>query len=118
MPRASRGGSRGLVVSQSDGEHGKPADPRRSARVPIDAQVTIRRHGHNAYNARVFNLSECGCKVEIVDRPEFGDDVLLRLPGLEPIRAIVLWVKGSAAGLEFERPIHPAVFDVLAQKLL
>jgi hypothetical protein len=39
------------------------------------------------------------------------------LDGLEALDAEVCWVDGHVAGLRFERTIHPAVFDLLLQRL-
>jgi hypothetical protein len=35
----------------------------------------------------------------------------LKLPGLDPVRAKVVWVEGERAGCEFMPPIHPALLD-------
>ena len=43
--------------------------------------------------------------------------VWVKFEGLEALEAMVCWVDGFAAGLEFQRPVHPAVFDVLLQRL-
>jgi hypothetical protein len=43
-------------------------------------------------------------------------DLWLRLPGLEPCHAIVAWAKGSYVGCRFERPLHPAVLDMIVRK--
>jgi hypothetical protein len=35
----------------------------------------------------------------------------VKLPGLDPLRAKVIWVEGERAGCEFAPPIHPALLD-------
>ena len=35
---------------------------------------------------------------------------------LEPLGAEVAWVQGANAGLRFQRPLHPAVFDQLMDR--
>ena len=97
---------------------GKPAStPRKSARVGLVAEVSLRRSGHNNYRANVHDVSQEGCKVEFVERPMLDEIVWVKFEGLEALEAMVCWVKGFAAGLEFQRPVHPAVFDVLLARL-
>jgi hypothetical protein len=91
--------------------------PRKSSRVGLDAEVLLRRAGHNNYRANVHDVSQEGCKVEFVERPTLDEIVWVKFEGLEAIEAMVCWVEGFAAGLEFQRPVHPAVFDVLIQRL-
>jgi hypothetical protein len=43
--------------------------------------------------------------------------MLLKLAGLEVLDAETCWVEGYVAGLRFEKPIHPAVFDLLLHRL-
>jgi hypothetical protein len=43
--------------------------------------------------------------------------MLLKFDGLEAIEAEVCWVEGFVAGLQFDKPIHPAVFDLLLHRL-
>jgi hypothetical protein len=66
---------------------------------------------------RAYDASAHGCKVEFVERPEVEENVWVRFEGLEPIEARVCWLKGRCAGLEFSRPIHPAVFELVAERL-
>lgn len=91
--------------------------PRKSARVGLEAEVSLRRSGHNNYRANVHDVSQNGCKVEFVERPMLDEIVWVKFEGLEALEAMVCWVEGFAAGLEFQRPVHPAVFEVLLQRL-
>jgi hypothetical protein len=43
--------------------------------------------------------------------------MLLKFDGLEALEAEVCWVDGFVAGLQFDKPIHPAVFDLLLERL-
>jgi hypothetical protein len=65
----------------------------------------------------VFDISPEGCKVELVDCPNLQERVLIKLDGIEGLQAEVCWVEGTCAGLKFERSIHPAVFDLLLERL-
>lgn len=91
--------------------------PRKSARVGLDAEVSLRRSGQTNYRANVHDVSQQGCKVEFVERPKLDEIVWVKFEGLEALEAMVCWIDGFAVGLEFKRPVHPAVFEVLMQRL-
>lgn len=90
---------------------------RRSERVPIEGEVSLRRIGQINYRVRLFDCSPDGCKTELVERPRIGEHVLVKMPHLESLDAEVCWVDGFTAGLRFEKPLHPAVFDLMVQRL-
>ena len=60
---------------------------------------------------RVLDISQRGIKAMLPSAVP-GDEVLVRLPGMEPRRAVVRWSKGDIAGLNFVRPI---AFEELAR---
>lgn len=108
-------GVAGLMFSPEPAE--KEPWPRRGTRVRVSAPVSLRRSGKIAYHVTVFDVSAFGCKVEFVDRPALDEHVWLRFPGIEPIEAQVCWIEGSHAGLSFVKVLHPAVFDLLLERL-
>ena len=110
------GGKAGLVFAP-DPQPDDSERPRRSARISTTADVVIRRIGRANYRVRVVDLSTHGCKVELVERPNVGEHILVRIDGLETLEAEVCWVTQDVAGVRFEKPIHPAVFDLLAERL-
>jgi hypothetical protein len=91
----------------------KPHWPRRSDRVAVSADVSLRRLGQVNFRVRVTDLSPEGCKVELVERPRIDEHLLIKFEGLEVLEAEVCWIEGYTAGLRFEKSIHPAVFDLL-----
>ena len=91
--------------------------PRRHERVELAAEVSLRRIGKSSFRVMVTDASAEGCKVELVERPSQGEQVLVRFDGLEPLEAEVCWIDGFTAGLQYARPIHPAVFDLLVERL-
>ena len=90
--------------------------PRRSKRVPVTANVTLRKPGQPNFPVRVFDASPEGCKIEFVDRPREGDRIWVKFAGLETLEAEVCWVEEFVMGVKFARPMHPAVFDLLAER--
>jgi hypothetical protein len=114
--RWCREGKAGLVF-ESDHAAQELYSPRRFERAPLTAEVSMRRLGKLNYRVHVFDISPEGCRVELVDRPHLQEHVLIKLDGIEGLQAEVCWVEGTSAGLKFERSIHPAVFDLLLERL-
>jgi hypothetical protein len=90
---------------------------RRSDRVVVNAQVSLRRSGQLNYRVRVFDASPHGCKLEFVERPQLEERVWVKFDRLDAIEGNVCWVDGFHAGVEFDKPIHPAVFEALLSRL-
>jgi hypothetical protein len=114
--RWCKDGRAGLVFDAQE-PSGTAQQPRRSDRIALSADVSLRRLGQNSYRVKVTDLSPEGCKVDLVERPRVGEHMLLKLAGLEVLDAETCWVEGYVAGLRFEKPIHPAVFDLLLHRL-
>lgn len=96
-----------------------PLGPERRAseRRPVVTEAILRRDGSSRFRARIFDLAETGCKAEMVERSSIADGIWVKLDGLEAIHATVSWVAPPVAGLEFDRPIHRAVFEALLKRL-
>src|SRR5215210_2602109 len=90
---------------------------RRSERVALSAEVSLRRSGKNNYRVSVFDISRLGCQVEFVDRPDLEELLWIKFEGLQALEAQVCWVTGVKAGLVFTTAIHEAVFDELLTRL-
>ena len=73
--------------------------------------------GKSSFRVPVTDASAEGCKVDLVERPSGDEQVLVKFDGLEPLKARVCWVEGYTAGLKYARPMHPAVFDLLVERL-
>lgn len=110
-------GKAGLVFSPLAAEAEKHW-PRRSERLSLAADVSLRRIGKSTFRVTVTDASPDGCKVELVERPAEGELVLVKFEGLEPLESEVCWIDGFTAGLRFKRSMHPAVFDLLVARLL
>ena len=91
--------------------------PRKGTRVGLSASVNLRRTGHFGYRVSILDVSLHGCKVEFVERPQLDEVVWVKIDDLQSLRATVCWTEGFKVGLEFVRPIHPAVFEMLFSKL-
>ena len=91
--------------------------PRKSPRVSIAAMVKLRRRGHHNFTVQAYDLSREGCKLEFLERPQLDETVWVKFEGLELLQATVCWIEANVAGVEFARPIHAAVFDMLVSRL-
>jgi hypothetical protein len=92
--------------------------PRQAKRVPLTADVSVRRRSKLRYRVRIFDASCYGCKFEFVERPRINEVVWVKFDWLEPLEAVVCWIEESKSGLRFAKPIHAAVFDMLLQRLM
>ena len=95
----------------------RPHWPRRSERVAVVAEVTLRKPGQPNYRVRVLDASPEGCKLEFIQRPREGDRIWVKFEGLETLEAQVCWVEDFVMGVNFARSLHPAVFDLLVTKI-
>jgi hypothetical protein len=109
-------GKAGLVFAPLEAEV-KKHWPRRSERLSLAAEVRLRRIGKATFRVNVNDVSPEGCRVQLVERPAEGEHVLVKFAGLEVLESRVCWVDGFTAGLKFDKPIHPAVFDLLVARL-
>lgn len=87
----------------------------RAPRVSFDLPVRY-RHGGQTASVTLKDLTRHGARIEGLAGLRYDDVITLMLPTLRSKKAIVVWVKGGAAGLEFERPLHPDVFATLVRK--
>jgi hypothetical protein len=86
---------------------------RKSERVPIELGAGLRQRGATGVSVQVMDLSTHGFRVATHLELNVGTDVWLRLPRLEACHATVMWVQGHYVGCSFERPLHPAVLDMI-----
>ena len=121
MPTAlSFGGARTQMVNSEEPNTASPDDgsnARRAERIPLRAEVHLRRPGQLSFRVDVFDLSPQGCKIEFVDRPKIGDAVWVKFFGLEAMEARVRWIDGHIAGVQFVNEIHLAVFENVINRL-
>jgi hypothetical protein len=90
---------------------------RAAKRLEVTAEISLRRTGKMSYRVRTSDITRFGCACEFVERPNINERVWVKFEGLEALQAKVCWIAGSNLGLEFETPIHPAVFELLLSRL-
>ena len=82
-------------------------------RIGLSAEVGLRRAGVHSFRVHVFDASRQGCKVEFVECPAVGERVWVKFEGLASVEAWVRWIDGHVGGVQFEHPLHEAVFERL-----
>lgn len=109
-------GTIGLVEPPEAPKRGAEPQGRVSERVRVELGAGLRRRGAHGVSIHILDLSTHGFRAEThLDLYE-GNDVWLRLPGLEACKARVAWVQGYVIGCAFERPLHPAVLEMVVGK--
>lgn len=65
---------------------------------------------------RIWDLSSRGCRIFVAAMClAAGQRIVLRAEGMESFDATVRWASDEFAGVEFDRPLHPAVVDFLCR---
>ena len=95
----------------------KAVERRRGPRVPMKAEVAFRRPREPHYSIGLHDLSAHGCRVACPERLDKGELVWVQLPSLESLPAWVRWTQAAQSGIEFDRPMHRAVFEMMAKRL-
>lgn len=90
---------------------------RKAERVPLHADIDFRRTGEHRWRVNITDLSPQGCRVELPVRVTTDDMIWVTFPGLEAIQGKVCWVDEWVAGIEFDRPLYPSVFDMVEQRM-
>lgn len=92
-------------------------DGRKAERRIVNLAAALRESGAKTGRIVVVDISVGGFKAEAEEPPQEGDEVWLKLAGLEPRRSRVVWVrdgtKGKEIGCEFEWPLHPRELEVI-----
>lgn len=92
-------------------------EKRRCSRASIEANVGFRRPREMHYSITMHDLTPQGCRVACPERLDKGDLVWVQLPSLESLPAWVRWTQKAQSGVEFDRPMHRAVFEMMAERL-
>jgi len=90
---------------------------RKAERVPMQADIDFRRTGEHRWRVNLLDFSPQGCRVELPVRVNDEDLIWINLPGLEAVQSGISWVEEWVAGVEFDKPLHPAVFEMVEQRM-
>ena len=81
------------------------SDRRRSSRLAVELDATMRELGSAGIDARLLNISETGFMAQSEGDFEVGSRVWLMLPGRDRANAVVRWTAGDKLGAEFAEAI-------------
>ena len=90
---------------------------RRWPRMPLAADVEFRRRRETHYSITMHDLTPQGCRIASPERVLPGEMVWVQMPSLESLSGLVRWTCEWQSGVEFDRPMHVAVFDMMAARL-
>ena len=93
------------------------SDGRKAERRIVNLAAALREEGAKTARVVVVDISVGGFKAEADEAHQQGDEVWLKLAGLEPRRSRIVWAreggKGWEIGCEFEWPLHPRELEVI-----
>ena len=93
------------------------SDRRNCERHPLRARVDLRRANEQRHKIDLEDFSASGCRIALPQRLLDDERIWVTLPGLNALQATVCWSKEWLAGASFDQPIHPAVFEMTAERL-
>ena len=92
-------------------------DGRKAERRIVNLAAALREQGARSSKIVVVDISVGGFKAEAEEPHQEGDEVWLKLAGLEPRRSRVVWARngerGWEIGCEFEWPLHPRELEII-----
>ena len=89
---------------------------RQAERTHVTMGAGLRQRGASGVTIQVIDLSTHGFRASTHLDLQRGSDVWLKLPGLEALHAKVAWSNAHYIGCAFERPLHPAVLQMMVRK--
>ncbi len=89
---------------------------RKAERTHVEMGAGLRQRGASGVTVRILDLSTHGFRASTHLDLMPGADVWLKLPGLEALHATVAWTDAHFIGCAFQRPLHPAVLDMVVRK--
>ena len=94
-----------------------PSDKRREARRDLKCEATVRLGFQRDLKVMIYNLSANGCLLKHrIEQLAIEDRIGVALPDFESFSGTVVWNSGHKAGVRFDRPLHPAVLDLIVTR--
>ena len=89
---------------------------RENERQPIAMKGHMKTSRGRRQDVTITDLSPTGCKIESLYLAlTVGEVIFLRPEGIEGRSCTVAWCTEQSAGLRFDQPFHPAVFENLCR---
>ena len=90
-------------------------DGRRAERKEVLLGAGLRQRGAHSVTVQILDLSVTGFRAATHLQLFEGQDIWVKLPGLESIHSRVVWMRGHLLGAEFARALHPAVLAMVTR---
>jgi hypothetical protein len=84
---------------------------RRFERKGLHLAATVRKNATLRYPVDLIDLSVTGFRFKACAALMKGTRVWLTMPGMAGLEAVISWDRGGEFGCEFDRPLHPSVFE-------
>jgi hypothetical protein len=91
-------------------------DRRLVRRAACASAAGFRESQRKRVDVEIANLSTRGCAVGSRESQRVGTRCWIILPTLEGWEARVAWSRGAQHGLDFSRPLHPAVAEMIVAR--
>lgn len=92
-------------------------DRRQEDRLTLSARAKLSKSIREGVEGQVVDLSTAGCNfLDNTNSFQPGDEVWLKIDGLELWRGTVRWLQCEKVGVEFDRPFYPAVLNHLVER--
>ena len=89
------------------------AEQRQTRRRAVNFAAILESEGISSHPANVLDISEEGFRIVTATEVGQGSSMLIKLPGLEAVRATVMWAKDGQIGCSFDDALHPASIQTL-----
>jgi hypothetical protein len=100
-------------------KNGNVLQMRRSHRLALVLPARCRSRSGFVDQVVISDISEGGCRIDSLGLVlGVGDMVVVRPEGIEGLCGVIRWTKGHSAGIEFDRPLYPAVVEHLQKTFL
>lgn len=94
-----------------------PSEHRRTVRLDVKLNACLREPGSaQKFEVDIIDLSMTGFRFETSFTIKAGSKVFVTIPGMSALEATVAWGRGYVYGAEFNQPLYPAVFDLIAAR--
>jgi hypothetical protein len=91
-----------------------PGDRRLAVRRMVNFGASVREAGSTAVNVKVSDLAPEGCELGIDRILPPGTEIWLKVTGLAPVRAHIVWSRDREAGCQFATPLDRRLLEELA----
>lgn len=93
------------------------SEHRRTIRLDVKFSACLREPGSaQKFDVDVIDLSMTGFRFETSFTIRPGSKVFVTIPGMSALEATVAWGRGFVYGAQFNQPLYPGVFDLIAAR--